>query len=71
MTEAGWQEPGLMPSAGWIQTLTQHYVIGEKPVPAESLDLKAKVDLLKPALYLAYNLFGLSNVTNRNIQLWS
>lgn len=71
VTEAGWQEPGLMPSAGWIQTLTQHYVIGEKPVPAESLDLKAKVDLLKPTLHSAYNLFGLSNVTNMNIQLWN
>lgn len=25
---------GLMPSAGWTQPLTRHYVIGEKPVPA-------------------------------------
>lgn len=23
-----------MPSAGWTQPLTRHYVIGEKPVPA-------------------------------------
>ena len=30
----GSRSRGLMPSAGWTQPLTRHYVIGEKPVPA-------------------------------------